>query len=103
MSRWDDIKKLKDAATAKIEETDFAKLAGDAVLGASNIVEGAEAVAQRSGMTKKNGAISKLKVAKVVLQPRKTTRKVFDATADEIRSRREVGGDAAPTGEEREL
>ena len=89
MSRWDDIKKLKDAAKTKIDDADFAKLAGDAVLGAQNLAEGAEAVASRSGLTKKNGEISKVKVAKAAATPRKTARKLFAATAEEVRARRE--------------
>lgn len=94
MSRWDDIKKMKDAAKAKIDETDFGKVAGDAVLGASNLVDGAESVAQRSGLTKKNGEISKFKVAKAAVQPGKTARKLFDATTEEVRSRREAPGES---------
>ena len=103
MGRWDDIKKLKeaakDAAKVKIEEADFSKLAGDAVLGASNLVEGAENVAQRSGLTKKNGEVSKLKMAKATIQPRKTARKLFDATADEVRSRRDGAADGSAPAE----
>ena len=89
MSRWDELKKLKDTAKAKVAETDISKLAGDAVTNASSFVEGAEAVAERSGLTKKNGEISKFKVAKAAVQPRKTARKLLDATAEEVRARRE--------------
>jgi hypothetical protein len=93
VSRWDYIKRTKDAAKAKIDETDFGKVAGDAVLGASNLVDGVESVAQRSGLTKKNGEISKFKAAKAAVQPRKTARRLFDATADDVRARREASGE----------
>ena len=59
MSRWDELKKLKDAAKSRLDETDFSKLAGDAVLGAQGLAEGAEAVAQRSGLTNKKGEVMK--------------------------------------------
>ena len=91
MSRWDDVKKLKEAAKSKIDETDFSKLAGDAVLGAQGLAEGAGAVAERSGLTKKNGELSKFKVAKAAVRPSKTAKRLFAATADEVRARREAG------------
>lgn len=91
MSRWDELKKLKDAAKTKIDETDFSKLAGDAVLNAQSVAEGAGAVAERSGLTKKNGEISKFKVAKAAVRPSKTAKQLFAATADEVRARREAG------------
>lgn len=90
VSRWDDLKKVKDAAKAKLDETDFAKLAGDAVVGASNLASGAESVAQRSGLTNKEGEISKLKVAKAAIRPHKTARTILGATADEVQARRGV-------------
>lgn len=89
MSRWDELKKLKDAAKSRLDETDFSKLAGDAVLGAQGLAEGAEAVAQRSGLTNKKGEVSKIKVAKAAVRPTKTAKRLFDATADEVRARRE--------------
>ena len=91
MSRWDDVKRLKDAAKAKLDEADLGKLAGNAVIGAQNLADGAEAVAGRSGLTKKNGELSKLKVARAAVQPRKTARKLLSATADEVRDRRGAG------------
>jgi hypothetical protein len=90
MSRWDELKKVKDTAKAKLDEADLKKLAGDAVIGASNVADGAESVARRSGLTKKNGEISKLRVAKAAVQPRKTARTLLGATADEVRARREA-------------
>lgn len=89
MSRWDEVKKLKDAAKSKLDETDFSRLAGDAVMGAQGLVEGAETVAQRSGLTNKKGEVSKIKVAKAAVRPTKTAKRLFDATADEVRARRE--------------
>lgn len=94
MTRWDDVKKLKDVAKQKIDETDLTRLAGDALLGAQSAAEGADAIAQRSGLTKKNGEISKLKVARAAARPRKTAKIIASAAADEVRSRRE---DAATT------
>ena len=47
MSRWDDVKKLKEAAKSKIDETDFSKLAGDAVLVKGSLVAGLQELAER--------------------------------------------------------
>lgn len=48
------------------------KIAGEAVTKASEGLQAAESVAGRAGMTKKNGEISKFKVArKVLLKPLK--------------------------------
>jgi hypothetical protein len=97
VGRRDDLRRLKDAASAKIADADLAGLAGDAVVGAADLVEGAEAVAKRSGLTNKKGEISKLRVAKAAVRPRSMARKVFDATADEIRERRQSTEGDQPT------
>jgi hypothetical protein len=88
MSRWDDVKKMKNAAKVKVTETDLASLAGGAVLGAQGVIEGAESVAKRAGLTKKNGEMSKVKLAKAAVRPRTTAKRLLDATADEISARR---------------
>jgi hypothetical protein len=98
VSRWDDVKRIKDTAKAKIDEMDFAKLASDAVVGASALADGAESVAKRSGLTKQNGEISKFKVAKAVVRPHKSVRKVIDATAEEVQTRRDASASEPPAG-----
>ena len=92
MSRFDDLKRLKDAAadqlkSGELKET-LSKAAGDAIVGTSSALEGAETVAQRSGLTNKKGEVSKIKVAKTLLHPTKSARTILGATAAEIEDRR---------------
>jgi hypothetical protein len=94
MGRLDDLKRLKDAAAAQLIDEGLAsnvsKAAGDLVVGASAVVAGAEAVAERSGLTKRNGQISKFKVAKAALRPAETAKTLLDAVADEVQARRQT-------------
>jgi hypothetical protein len=101
VGRLDNLRKLKGAATEKVGELDLGKVAGDAVVGLSAAVDGAEAVAKRSGLTKKNGDVSKVKVARAVLRPRKTARTVLGAASDEILARRGSDPDDAQSPEDR--
>jgi len=89
MGRLDDLKKLKSTAADKLASADLARRAGDAVTGASAVIDSAESVAERSGLTNKKGEISKLKVAKAAVTPAKTTRKVLGALAEEVQARRD--------------
>ncbi|GAA1834478.1 hypothetical protein [Microlunatus capsulatus] len=89
MTDWNKIKKVKSAVSQKLDETDLAKTAADAVLGASDLINGAEAVAERSGLTKRDGSLSKIKIARAATRPKDTARKLLDATAEEIRARRD--------------
>ena len=87
MGRLDDLKRMKATAADKLASADLARRAGDAVTGASSLIDGAESVAERSGLTNKKGEISKLKVAKAAATPGKTTRKVLGALAEEVQAR----------------
>jgi|SRR3954453_6649161 hypothetical protein len=97
MGRLDDLRKLKDATAAKVTDeglrSKLAKSAGDVVSGASGVIEGAEAIAERSGLTGKDGSISKVRLAKSALRPTKTAKTLLGAAADEIRVRRHVQHD----------
>ena len=79
-------KKLKDAAADG--RAGLAAAASAAVGSASGAIEAAEAVAERSGLTKKNGEISKVRVARAALRPTKTAKTVLQASADELEARR---------------
>ncbi len=95
MGRFDELKRLKDATTAKLADENLrpnlAQAAGEALLGAASVIEVAEAVAERSGLTKKNGDISKVKVARAALQPTKTAKTLLGAAAEEVQARRRAG------------
>jgi hypothetical protein len=75
VGRLEDFKKLKEAAAGKLAEENLTfnlgKAAGDAVVGVSGLIQGAEAVADRSGFINKNGDLSKLKLATAALRPGK--------------------------------
>jgi hypothetical protein len=88
MGSGDRLKKIKEAAEARLKDESIRKGLADAVTGAASALEGAEAVAQRSGLTKRSGEVSKFKVAKAALKPGKTARTLLQATAEEIRDRR---------------
>lgn len=84
MARLDDVKSV------------IAKTTGTAVTRASDGIEAAESVARRAGLAKRNGEISKVKVARrVLLRPAGTARALLDATAAEIRSRKAGTGEDA--------
>ena len=59
----------------------------DAVARASNLVEGAEAVARRAGLTNGKGEISRWRLARALFKPVQTTKKVLASTADELQDR----------------
>jgi len=95
MGKFDDLKKLRHAVVDKLATGEVAdklkSTAVDAVTGAAGVVESVEAVAERSGLTNKEGEISKLKVAKAAFRPAKTARTLLDATAEELRARGKDG------------
>ncbi len=88
MSKWDEVRRYKATASAKLQDTDLAELAADAVVGAAGLLQGAEDVARRSGLTSRDGSISKLKVARAAMSPAATGRKLLIATSEEIQERR---------------
>lgn len=89
MSKWDDVKQLKATAAARLEKADLGELAGDAVVGAAAILKGAEGVARRSGLTKRDGSISKFKVGRAAMSPAATGRKIVTAASEEIQESRD--------------
>lgn len=85
-------KALKDVA-AHWDRSDMGDLAGDAVVSAAGFLEGAEAVARRTGLTKRDGTISKVKLARAALKPVATGRKLLTEAADEVQQRRQTRAD----------
>lgn len=100
MGRMDDLKKVKDGVAAKLAQANLGKVAGDAVVSASEFLDGVESVAKRSGLTDKEGKISKRKVAWAVVARRKrTARALLRATSEELQARR-GNDDAGPQAAE---
>jgi hypothetical protein len=92
MGRLDDLRQLKNSAMSKAHDADLAARAAhvtsELVVKAADAMDGAEAVAQRAGLTKRNGDVSKRKVARAAFTPTKTARTHRTATSEEIKSRR---------------
>lgn len=101
MSRWDNVKGLKQTATDRLQNAPLSEMVADAVVAAADVIDGAEAVAQRSGLTKRDGSVSKLKVARAALTPAATGRKLLGAAADEVQHRRQSSGSEQPHTEGR--
>ena len=99
MERMDNVRRFKDVTSAKLTDPELGsqvrKVAGDAVVKASETLNAVESIAQRSGMASKDGKVSKRRVLGAALRPRKRVRQVLDATADVIREGRNEDGPTA--------
>lgn len=106
MGRMRDFKKLAESAGAALTDSEnraaVAKAAGDAVVGTASAMAAAESVGQRAGLAKRNGGISKFKVAKSLLSPVDTGKTILAATAAEISERR-AAPESATTSEQRDI